>query len=198
MLDAGIAILILLVGYMLISSFTPQSTTDVFQETLANDLIELLATTKIQDLCTNIEICDCPDYPELETNICPIQGLNKNNSVLEMVGEMYNREFYGPATPDYEYDFARNFVLDVIGNTVDPLFRTDLYGVKIELIDSSPINPPIYITTYADDNQKIINKLAIKRVIFGYIEDPSDSNINTAVQFWGPYTIQLEIWQRPT
>jgi hypothetical protein len=71
--------------------------------------------------------------------------------------------------------------------------RGDLYGLKI-LFHHGSTSAVIYQSTTTDlKDPNVEHGISIKRVIFGYYEVPATG----AVEFWGPYTIEVRVWKLP-
>ncbi|MBT4648114.1 hypothetical protein HOA56_00230 [archaeon] len=181
LIDSIVSILILGMGFMVISSFTPKSSNDVFQETLANDIMELVASTKINELCPRIENnIPCSISSLNEVYIDPNIGIhNINNTILELVGELYTKN---------PMEVSSEIIYDEILETI--AFRDDIYGIKFELIDGDIVHEITNINSA--DSKKIRNKISIRRVLLGYWEISSTGEII----YWGPYMIKMDLWQK--
>ena len=92
LLDGLLAVITLVIGFMLISSAQTKEPTLVVNTQLSEDLMNMLASTDITDLCDG---CSCnSDYPILDDMCNDIN--NMDNSLLELIGDENNNvRFFG-------------------------------------------------------------------------------------------------------
>ena len=88
-LDAAIAILILLIGFAIIYyQFSGENRTTYFTDRLSEDVIGVLAHTKVSDLCVTGSGCGCPNYPNLTKLVCEPALRTADPTLLEMFTEV--------------------------------------------------------------------------------------------------------------
>lgn len=87
-LDAIFAIIILAVASTIILSQIPETQPDYYIDQKAQDALNLLSYTQTTDLCTIQEDnCQCPNYQELQELVCSGAIEDKNQNILELIGE---------------------------------------------------------------------------------------------------------------
>jgi len=89
-LDATIAILILLIGFtVLYYQFAVDSKTTYFTDRLSEEVIGVMAHTKVSDLCVvTKDTCDCPNYQTLTNLSCAPRLRADDPTILEMLTEI--------------------------------------------------------------------------------------------------------------
>jgi hypothetical protein len=104
-LDAGIAVIILVVGFMIIAALYLYTPDKERTEAMGNDISGLLAQVTLDDICTDIEICDCSSYPSVEL-LC-LQGKirNRHATMMELFGQLY-------------HDNERPAIRDILNETI--------------------------------------------------------------------------------
>ncbi|MBN2423293.1 hypothetical protein JXB41_08780 [Candidatus Woesearchaeota archaeon] len=205
LMDGLIAVIILFVGFILISATNPNKPVLIHNKHLSQDLINIFSNTKINELC---EDCDCPSYTVLN-ELCPYIN-NKDNTMLEVIGELYTRKIEDEDIHGKKgNEWARDLIEELIYQ--NKLFYKDLYGfafiIEDEVIYNSMGNNMhnFPVGTYDLNNEEDVqefnsdidrNKIKIllstKKVIMGYWENENTGDI----KFWGPYTVEIWTWQR--
>ncbi|MBT3720964.1 hypothetical protein HN789_06740 [archaeon] len=173
LMDAIFALVILMIGFMIISSSKPTETDDIPLALAAENFMDIMASVKLNEICYGCE-CSIQDVQQ-QCNNGDI--LNMDQSMLDYLGELY-----------YLYDegdiLKRQELIDVFTGISDEIYREDLYGVELIIdnrqmyIDGDKINTPNLITS--------------KRVLFGYIEN----SVNGQVTYWGPYSLEVNFWEK--
>jgi len=174
-MDAIFAVVILTIGYLLISSNTPKVTTEVPLTMYLDNTMELLSTIKVDDLCIDYSTCACSN-PKLSEYCNNNLILNANQTLLDYFGELYN-------TSNTEEAKELFYNLTVENN----LFRQDIFGIEFNINGER-----IYSNTdtYASKEQsrKLISS---RKLIMGYYELPNTGE----VKFWGPYIAEVNVWE---
>jgi len=167
LLDGIFAVVILVIGFMMISSNRVFVYDEVPLALVAENTMDLLSTVKINDLCDNA--CEC-SHELIETYCKSGRILNKEQSLIDYFGELYDT---GKVT---EADTLFSVLLD-------DLIRTDLFNAEL-VIDGN---------TIYTDNGKISspNLISSKKIGFGFYENRETG----VVSYWGPYIIEVNIWQ---
>jgi hypothetical protein len=115
-LDAAIAILILIVGFtILYYQFAAENRTVYFTDRLSEDIIGVLAHTKVSDLCSLGSGCECPNYPSLNQLVCGWPALRSPDpTILEMLAEVIETGAHtGEEVSDAIHEiFVTNNVID--------------------------------------------------------------------------------------
>lgn len=146
-MDAILAAIILAAGLMLATSTFSSSPEKATIKHSSDDIIGIMAATKVGGLCRDLELsCECSDT-ELQ-NLCSSSKIkNKENTLLELVGEL--RE--------------NNMNIEG-GNLVDSIITdNDKFNFRI---DGTRIYGP-------EDDAKSKLLVSSKKVVFGYWEDSS-------------------------
>lgn len=184
--DAIAAVMILTAGYLLIISANPAKPAEIQAKHISRDIMGLLATVKVDDLCRNCgqgASCACTNYLQLQT-LC--QGnliRNCEYTLLELIGDLESQP------PDYSLQIG-SLLSELLPSTI---FRTDLYGFRF-LIQADPAVPASMTERYQTSSDYQDSKLLIasKRIVFGYWEDPGAGTFS----FWGPLIVEVQTWQR--
>lgn len=167
MLDAVFAIMILTVGFMIISSSKPKLSDELPLSTISENIFGIMSSVKINEICTG---CACSS--QVLSDYCSHGKIkNPDETLLDYIGEMHNASI-----SDEE---IKNFYLDIISNFVrDDLYHTDL------IIDGHVVYP----NTGKNTSLELISG---KRLAFGYNED----TLAGTVKYWGPYIIEVNVWK---
>jgi len=89
-LDAVLAVLILIIGLMMIAGFYFYAPQKEKGDELTNDVVNIMATVKVSDICENTQPCDCEHYPSLENpDIC--RFLEPDYTLMEDFGMLYHK-----------------------------------------------------------------------------------------------------------
>jgi hypothetical protein len=184
LMDAFFAIVILTVGFMLISSNKAAQTTEIPMAAAADNLVSILATARVQDLCPgNCNSCQ----NEQLVQMCDEGAIkNYNQSLLDYFGELYKNEVHPPdSPPNYAYLTNAQGLFDSLLEQYD-LYRSDLFGIEFR------INDEVIFAESDSTKEKSKDLLSAKRVIFGFYEIKETGE----VVFWGPYLAEVNIWQK--
>ena len=95
MLDVAIAIVILLLAASLFFfKFFHADKTLYFTEQLSHDVVGVLGSTKIGDLCMGTETasCQCPNYKKIEAIVCSGAIKDYNANLLSMISETIEKK----------------------------------------------------------------------------------------------------------
>ncbi|MFH0875902.1 MAG: hypothetical protein V1859_08240 [archaeon] len=198
-MDAAVAALILVIGYMLISTTSISKPAQFYNKHVADDLMNVLSNTKVNDLCglpcTNSGLQNIFDNNNVK---------NTNNTLLELFGELYYRNsdivYSGTQARSYIGTLANSLITD------NGLFYRELYGTALFIegtlvyyynpvdgtFGSAPAQTIDNMKTVVKYN-KIKNILSSKKIIMGYYEDETNGDLT----FWGPFTVELWVWQKP-
>ncbi|MEK6916566.1 MAG: hypothetical protein AABW92_02380 [Nanoarchaeota archaeon] len=167
LIDAIFALVILVIGFMIISSKTTTDFSDTPLLLTTNNVVDLLSTLKINEMCTG---CVC-SY-NLISNYCQTDFIkNKDSTVFDYLGELYYRGYSTKAAL-------------VFSNITSDFYRKDLFGIELKINSAQ-----IYTDTGKDSTFELISR---KKVIFGFYEDPSTGDI----KFWGPYILEVNVWPK--
>jgi len=167
LMDGIFAVVILIIGFIIISSNKPGMQTTASLEQVSENLVDIFSTVKINDLCTN---CHCSN--KKLTEYCN-QGhiRNKDQTIFDYIGELY-------------YINNKEKARDMFQNITEDLYRKDLFGVELKIDDE------IVFSTNKDGVTK--NLISRKKLIFGFYEVSSTGIIN----FWGPFKVEVNMWEK--
>jgi hypothetical protein len=179
-LDSLISVVILVVGVILISSFFSSKPEQIAPKHYANDIINLLGSAKINDLCVNtndINNCECSNNNL--TYLCTNSKINNSeNTILELIGELHYKGEISEINPLIKSIIVDNKLLPKNFNFSFILYDEDGGNMYYPLIpDTSP------------ETSKLI--LHSKKIIFGFWEDSLGN-----IEYWGPYTAEVITWQK--
>lgn len=180
-LDSLVTVVIFSVGLLLITTYISSKPEQAFAKQIADDTINILAASKISDLC-NIQACTCSDSKLAE--LCANKKIkNFNNTVLELVGELHFTANKDDINGLIESAIANN---GLIPNNVGFGFLLHENAIENEYYPSVS-TPPL------EDASSIETRLLLqaKKVIFGFWEE-NDGEL----QYWGPYTAEVRVWQK--
>ena len=121
-LDVALALIILIVGIIMIAAIYFYSPEKEKAEALSSDVSGLLASTKLTDVCQDIDSCTC-SYATL-TALCS-SGMTRNNQVtlLELMGQLY-------------HDNQRQAIEDLVNETlIQPRIVPGNFQLEIVLYD---------------------------------------------------------------
>lgn len=180
-LDSLVTIVIFSIGLLLITTYMSSKPEQTFAKQIADDTINILAASKISDLC-NIQACTCSDNKLNE--LCTNKKIkNFNNTMLGLVGELHftgNKE-----------DINKLIEATVINNGLIPNNVGFSFLLHENLIENGYY--PTISTPPLEDASSIETRLLLqsKKVIFGFWEE-NDGKL----QYWGPYTAEVRAWQK--
>ena len=183
-MDAIFAIVILTIGYLMISSNTLRVTSEVPLTMYLDNTMEFLSTVKVYELCSDYSSCTCSNV-KLSEYCSNGLILNANQTLLDYFGELY----YSPNPDPIAEAYFRLLSSDLFHNlTVENnLFRQDIFGVEFN-IDGQKIYPNT--DTYPSKKQSK-NLISSRKLILGYYERGDTGE----VEFWGPYIAEVNVWE---
>ncbi len=169
-IDSLIAAMILVIGFILISSLYISEPSKIEIKSAADNIMNFLSTVKLNDLCSENKCSD----PALQSNYDLIK--NKDNSLLEVIGELIRTNNRESAA-----EIIRSVVVD--NKMVPPGHNLTFF------IADTVVYPPEQFDMTRTDPVMKKSKILVtsKRVIFGYFENP--------IVYWGPYTAEARIWR---
>ena len=166
LMDGIFAMVILMIGFLIISSNNPGIQTHVSLDVVSENVIDILSRVKINNLCTN---CYCSN--EKLSEFCSHSLIkNQDQTILDYFGELY-------------FTNNKEKAREIFLNITDELFRQDLYGFDLKINDE---------VIFSGDKDKSKNLISRKKLIFGYYEVPQSGE----VEFWGPYLLEVQIWEK--
>jgi len=170
LMDVIFAVVILTIGYMMISSNRIISYDEVPLALVAENTMNLLSTVNINDLCDDACICS----NEVLEDFCNSgKILNKEQSLLDYFGEMKKNPLV-----DEQTDGERLF-----SSLINESIRTDIFNAEL-VVEGD--------TIYTDEGKdSSLNLISTKKIGFGFYEDLGTGN----VEYWGPYLIEVNIWE---
>jgi len=172
-LDAFIALIILSIGFIVITSNYSYAPAEVSTQQIANDILNVLQSAKIDDICD-------PDCSGTVLNTYSSLIKNKDNTLLEFIGELRKRG---------KIQKAKDLIDDIIPNIVP--FN---YNYAFEL------DGTVFVSDLASNMAELENKdeykkskiiISSKRIIISYYIDSAAN-----VQYWGPYEAKVRVWQK--
>ena len=169
LMDAIFALVILMIGFMVITSTKPSNIDEVPLAQVSENLVDILSSVKIKEICD--EECVCSN--EMIETFCP-SIKNKDQTILDYLGELYNID---PLQTNQK-------AMRVFRSVIEDLYRKDLYGIEL-IINNHKL--------YGDGNKETsLNLITAKRVLFGFNENPTTGNL----EFWGPYLLEINVWEK--
>jgi hypothetical protein len=188
LIDSIIAVMILFVGFILISGIKPSRTTIIHNKHLSVDIMNLLADTKIKQVCRYSGGWNCDVSQDFEDPLNNGEIQNLNNTLLESIGELYSKNKFGTITPLINSLITKN-----------NLFYQEIYGFAF-LIEDDPLYNSITHNRLTLENLKdeikinrIKTLLSTKKIIIGYYQNETSGELT----FWGPYTVEIWTWMKP-
>lgn len=181
MLDSFIAIAILLTGILLAKSFLSAKPEQSFAKNYADNVVNVMGSSKISDLCKG---CECTD-PKLGELCASSKIKNYNNTIIDLIGELHSsnkREEREEITPLIESFVINNSLIP--GN----------FGFSFILHENMDYEYyPTFNSPPSQDSTSETTSLLLqsKKIIFGFWEDSGGT-----IEYWGPYTIEARIWQK--
>ncbi len=169
LIDGIFAMIILITGFMIISSNTSNQAEEVSLSIVSENLMELFSSIRVDEVC-NEGVCT---YKKLDNFLTDGFILNKNQTLLDATGELYSKNRKAQAG-----ELFSNITIQ------SRLVRKDIFGVEFRIN-----NEVLY--SQGENKAKSKELISTKKVIFGYYE-----TIGTgAVTFFGPYLAEVDIWQ---
>lgn len=166
-LDAALGIFVLAIGAFLIASLYINLPEPSQVGLLSDDFLNFLSNTQIKDL--NNPYAGIGGQLWKEGNIT-----NKDNSLLQQIGEFYSKGQYG---------LAEKFIQNVSANTIPSQFNYELWMDNLILYPRNP--DPGEIASKSKTNLMLTSK----KITFGVANTANSS-------LWGPYKVEVFVWQK--
>ena len=166
-LDAALGIFVLAIGAFLIASLYINLPEPSQVGLLSDDFLNFLSNTQIKDL--NNPYGGIGGKLWKDGNIT-----NKDNSLLQQIGEFYSKK---------QYDLAEKFIRNVSANVIPSQFNYELW------MDSSILYPRIPDAGEIASKSKTDLMLTSKKITFGVASTANSS-------LWGPYKAEVFVWQK--
>ena len=163
--DAVLAVSVLVVGIVLISTSYVKSPQQDQVALLSDDLINFLSSKKIKDL--NNPYAGIGGELWNDGNIT-----NGDNTLLQQIGEFYSTS---------QLNLSEKFIQNVSVGVIPTQFRYEVWMNSFILYPKTPSSEHMA----SRDNTKLL--LTSKKITFG-IKDRSTDDI------WGPYKAEVFIW----
>ena len=170
-LDGIIAIIILSIGYLIISSQASVPKNEVNVALISENTMEILVSVELEDI---IDL-NCTTSVSLLESYCNDGKIGSfDQSILDYFGELY-------------YKDEKNELQDLFNFYIEEyeLIDTELFGYELIIEDES-------LVVSSDDQDSSKTLISAKKVLVGYYEDI----INGEIYFWGPYILHISIWER--
>jgi hypothetical protein len=148
MLDAAIAIVMLIVGMaILFYSFYQENRPVYFADQLSDDIVGVLSNTKVDDLCMNLDEpgCICPKYSNLSLMVCSGTLKNVDTDVLSMLSEVIENGLFASTTVEKMIHemFVDNYVIDEKRFGFALLYYSSSMGTSLELYNTECFPPNV-------------------------------------------------------
>ena len=166
-LDAMLALFVLVIGVFLITSSYVNTPTSTQVELLSDDLLDFLSNIKIKDINNQ--------YAGVGGELWN-QGMitDAENSLLQQTGEFYAKN---------QLDIADKFVQNVTQGIVPPQYNHELW------INGVLVSPKILTPEHINSKSKTKLLLTSKKITFGILN-------KTTSDIWGPYKAEVFVWER--
>ncbi|HLC62367.1 MAG TPA: hypothetical protein VJI52_05105 [Candidatus Nanoarchaeia archaeon] len=166
-LDAALGIFVLAIGAFLIASLYINLPEPSQVGLLSDDFLDFLSDTQIKDL--NNPYAGIGGQLWKEGSIT-----NRDNSLLQQIGEFYSKG---------QYSLAEKFIQNVSANTVPSQFNYELW------IDGQILYPRNPSPEEIASKSKTALMLTSKKITFG-VANTTESSL------WGPYKAEVFVWQK--
>jgi hypothetical protein len=166
LMDGIFAIVILVIGFILITANQPRVETELNAKLISQNIIDIMSSIKIEDICNE---CMCT-IQKISENCESLLVSNNKITLLDYMGELYFRNNIDLANITFT-------------NITNDLYRHDLYEVEL-IVDDKVIKTDIT----KDKSRHLISR---KKVLFGYFELDDGT-----VEFWGPYMSEINVWEK--
>lgn len=175
LIDGIFAMIILMIGFMIISSNKPTETDEVPLAQSAENFVDLISSVKISEVC---EECECSLFQiQQQCNNDLIK--NRDQTILDYLGELYFK-YKQTNNPD-----IKNQIRDIFLEVADIAYRNDLYDVGLRINGED---------MFVQGNQEeSFNLISSKRILFGFYHMETAFSIN--IVYWGPYLAEVRLWE---
>ena len=167
MLDATLALFVLIIGVFLVLSFTLEAPTPAQVGFITSDIMNFLSGTKIKDLNNPYAVIGGELWKQGTIT-------DQENTLLQQAGEFYYMK---------KDDLAEKFLQNVSEQIVPQEFRYEIW------IDDSIIYPRNPDAGHILSKNKTNLLLTSKKLTFGIVN-------KTTSEIWGPYKAEVYAWQR--
>jgi hypothetical protein len=167
MMDVVFASMVLLIGFMIITSTRPREDDEIPLPQMSDSILDTISKIRIRDICEDNCVCSIPAFDDP----CTVGLLNNDSTIAQSLGQMYDAHI-----SDEE---IANVFIDVSNQLV----REDIFNLDL-IIDGRVI----YSDSGKHESPEIITG---KRMIFGYTEDKDLGSVT----FWGPYVLEVNVWK---
>ncbi|MBN1502086.1 hypothetical protein JW930_00955 [Candidatus Woesearchaeota archaeon] len=171
-LDAIMALIILTIGFLVISSTYSNKPALVTTRNMAEDLLNVMAAVKVSEICP-----DCGNCAAELNSICG-DIKNRDNTVLELIGEQYS---LGTDTGQ----LINEIIME------NKLLPGDSYEFSLYIHDGNGEHKLYPGANQDEDKARIL--ISSKKLVMGYYVD-KDNDYKT--EYWGPYLIEIRTWQK--
>lgn len=166
-LDAALGIFVLAIGAFMIASLYISFPEPSQVSLLSDDFLNFLSNTQIKELNN--------PYGGIGGQLWKNGSItNKDNSLLQQIGEFYSKG---------QYDLAEKFIQNVSANTVPSQFNYELWMDNLILYPRNPDSGEIA------SKSKTELMLTSKKITFGVVSTANSS-------LWGPYKAEVFVWQK--
>lgn len=166
-LDAALGIFVLAIGAFMIASLYISFPEPSQVSLLSDDFLNFLSNTQIKELNN--------PYGGIGGQLWKNGSItNKDNSLLQQIGEFYSKG---------QYDLAEKFIQNVSANTVPSQFNYELWMDNLILYPRNPDSGEIA------SKSKTELMLTSKKITFGVASTANSS-------LWGPYKAEVFVWQK--
>lgn len=172
--DALIAAMILAIGFFLVSSFYISDPGKLEIKAAADNIMNFLSTTKFYDLCSGEPVvCSNAVLEDLSRQRVIT---NKDNSLLEVIGELFFKNKIKSVSKLIDSIIVENKMIP------------QGYNFTFFIADNVVYPPEQFEFTREDPVMKKSKALVTsKKIIFGYFEG--------SIIYWGPYTAEARVWR---
>ena len=171
LLDAFLAISVLVLGILILYSFRSYSPSQVQPILLADDVMESLSSNKVGDLAGNIS------GPGIYVTTLIRDGdiTTMQNTLLEQIGEFYALN---------NNELARGFTMNITNRLVPSQYGFALYvNITNSSLDSADFNITVNegLVQPAESSMLVTSK----RVVAGIVNE---------TVMWGPFIMEARVW----
>lgn len=149
LIDGIFAIVILVIGFLLVSTEKPYKEQTMPVEFSADNFIDILSTVKLSDICEN-SVCTNKKIEQYlgQTN-------NHEQTIIDFLGELYSA--------------GKKNEAKIIFTNLTYIVRNDIYGVSLSIN-----NEELYSDTGKSQSRELI---ASKKMVFGFAENQASGKV---------------------
>lgn len=167
MLDALLALMVIVIGIFLITSSYVNVPQPAQVSLLSEDLLNFLSKTKIKSI--NNPYAGIGGYLWNQGEIT-----DGENSLLQQIGEFY---------AENKADTAEKFMQNVSAGAIPPQFKYEVW------IDGTLLYPKTPSAEHAQSKNSTKLLLTSKKLTFGILNRSTSS-------IWGPYKAEVFVWEK--